>query len=104
MMVLEGFLDLLTPPASIEALASAAGLPIAEPVSRGIPGLELQGIGVVALPAQDNLMGPDGTSRTGALIQFPDDDHYIIYFNEDARTRIFDFLQSSLNDAAVITP
>ncbi len=44
LVMLEGFLDALTPPVSIEALASAIGLPIAEPVARAIAGLDAQAI------------------------------------------------------------
>ncbi|MCB9733945.1 MAG: hypothetical protein H6745_15215 [Deltaproteobacteria bacterium] len=98
LVMLEGFLDPLTPPPSIEALASAAGLPIAEPVGRAIPGLDLQGIAAAPLPASDNLAAPGG-ARTGGLIQLPDDDHYIIYFNQAVRTQLFDFMASALGTA-----
>ena len=92
-------MDALTPAPSTEALASAAGLAIAEPVAREIPGLTLQGIESVSLPAHENLMThADGTPPTGALLQFPDKDHYIIYFDGAVRSRLFDFLASSVSD------
>jgi hypothetical protein len=102
-VMLEGFLDLLTPPASIEALASAAGLPIAEPVGRAIAGLDAQGIAAAALPATNNLtaVDPAGTA-TGALLQFPASDHYIIYFDAAVRGRLMRFLASSLDGAAEV--
>lgn len=96
-VMLEGFLDELTPPASMEALASAAGLPIAEPVTRPI-----EGLGSVALPAAENLQSLQGQTATGALLQLPDDDHYIIYFNDAVRMRLFDFLSSSLDGTPVL--
>jgi len=98
LVMLEGFLDALTPPVSIEALASAIGLPIAEPVARPIAGLEAQGIDPVTLPAAANLPAAHEGARlpTGALLQLPEEDHYIIYFNAPVRGRLMDFLTSAL--------
>jgi hypothetical protein len=104
LVMLEGFLDALTPPASIEALASSIGLPIAEPVARAIPGLEAQAIAPVSLPASENLPEVGGRSPTGAHLQLPDDDHYIIYFNAPVRNQLMDFLASSLAGAARLDP
>lgn len=104
LLMLEGFGDHLTPPPAIEALASAAGLPIAEPVGRSIPGLDLQAIGSVPLPASQNLPAVDGVQPTGALIQVPEGGHYLIYLDEDIRTRVFDFMDSALNGQAQIDP
>lgn len=102
-VMLEGFRDALTPPASIEALASAAGLPIAEPVGRAIEGLDAQGIAATALPASGNLtvLEPAGAA-TGALLQFPESDHYIIYFDAAVRGRLMGFLESALGGAPVV--
>ena len=100
-LMIEGFLDPLTPPPSIEALASAMGLPIGEPVEREIEGLILQGIDSVALPASGNLA--DGQA-TGALLQFPEDGHYMVYQNTAIRKRLFDFLESALAGDPVVEP
>ena len=102
LLMLEGFNDLLTPPEAIEALASALGLPIAEPVARSIAGLDLQSVGSVSLPASENLPEVAGTRPTGALVQFPDDDHYIIYTNDLAQTQVYDFLESAVKGTATI--
>jgi len=93
-VMLEGFQDPLTPPPSMEALASAAGLSIAEPVGREIEGLNLQSIEATPLPASGNL--PNGV--TGGLIQLPNVGHYAIYFNHPVRKQIFDYLGSSFGD------
>ena len=100
-LMIEGFLDPLTPPPSIEALASTMGLPIGEPVAREIEGLTLQGIESVALPASGNLAGGDAT---GALLQFPEDGHYMVYQNAAIRKRLFDFLESALAGEPTISP
>lgn len=100
LLMLEGFLDVLTPPASMEALASTLGLPIAEPVARPIEGLDLQGVAPTPLPASLNIEG----TTTGALLQLPEDDHYIVYFNEPVRTQLFDFLASALDGSPTIAP
>ncbi len=102
LVMLEGLLDQLTPPASTEALASAIGLPIAEPVAREISGLTQQGIAPVTLPASANLTEVNGYSPTGALLQFADKDHYIIYFDAAVRARLMDFLTSALTGTPVI--
>lgn len=102
LLMLEGFNDVLTPPEAIEALASAMGLPIAEPVARSIAGLDLQGVSSATLPASENLPEVAGISATGALLQFAEDDHYIIYTNDAARTQIFDYLESAVKGTATI--
>ena len=102
LLMLEGFNDVLTPPEAIEALASALGLPIAEPVARSITGLDLQGVSSVSLPASENLPEVAGVRPTGALLQFPDDDHYIIYTNDAAKTQVYDFLESAVKGAGTI--
>ncbi|MBN1945341.1 MAG: hypothetical protein JW797_06660 [Bradymonadales bacterium] len=102
LVMTEGFLDLLTPPNSTEALASAAGLPIAEPVGRPIEACDLQGIGSVTLPAQGNLPEVGEIHPTGALLQFPELDHYVIYRSLSARTQLFEFLRSSLQGATIL--
>ena len=100
LVMLEGLLDPLTPPRSIEALASALGLPVAEPVAQPIAGLARQGVPAVALPAASNLPPVNGFAPTGALLQVPEGDHYMIYFDDALRTRLFDFLASALAGAA----
>ena len=92
----EGFNDPLTPPRAIETLASVAGLPIAEPVGRAIEGLSLQGVDSVALPAMDNLESDAGEPATGALLQYPEGGHYLIYRSRRARAQIFEFLRRGL--------
>jgi pimeloyl-ACP methyl ester carboxylesterase len=104
LVMLEGFNDPLTPPPAIEALAAAAQLPIAEPVAREIAALTLQGVASSPLPASGNLPGPAGATFTGGLLQFPNQGHYIVYFNEPARARMFDFLATSLAGDAVLSP
>lgn len=104
MVMTEGFHDPLTPPPCIEALASAAGLPIAEPVGREIDGLDMQGIESVALPTTGNLDAFGDQPQTGALLQFPDGDHYMIYQDDDARTQLFDFIESALYGQATLDP
>ncbi len=104
LVMLEGFLDALTPPVSIEALASAIGLPIAEPVARAIAGLDAQSIGSVALPASGNLPEVGGFTPTGALLQLPEEDHYIIYFNAAVRQQLMSFLASALAGEATLGP
>ena len=102
LVMLEGFNDPLTPPPAIEALASVAGLPIAEPVGREIDGLSRQGVQSVPLPAADNLQSVDGETATGALLQFPDGDHYMIYRDANARWQLFEFVRTGLVEGRTV--
>ena len=105
LVMLEAFQDALTPPQSTEALASAAGLPIALPVGRVIAGLDNQAIEAVPLPTSGNLQtSSDARTPTGALIQLPEEDHYTIYFNAAVRSQLMDFLASALGGAATLAP
>jgi hypothetical protein len=74
----EGLLDDQTLPVTIESLAAAFGLPIAEPVAQASAAHALWGIDATPLPVSGNVtVGP--TPVTGALLQFPDQGHFALY-------------------------
>lgn len=90
-LMTEGLRDEYTPPASIEALAGAMGVPLVEPVSRGVDSLRLRGLEVFAPPVTANVAG--GLATAG-LLQFPDDGHFAIFLNDTAEAQIFGFFGS----------
>ena len=93
----EGMSDAYTPPASIEILAATAGLPI---VGEAVSINDAHKIKKLGNPdmAQGNRTGFDGTTLTGGLVQYPDDGHFAIFYNEDAGRTYGNFLSSTLSD------
>jgi hypothetical protein len=101
LLLTEGMLDIYTVPHTSEALAAAAFLDLAGPVAHEGPGFLLRGLQALPLPVSANVQL--GTAhRTGALLQFPTNDHFAIFDNAQARCRLMGFLTSSLAGAATI--
>jgi len=91
-LMFQGLLDEHTPPMTTDALSAAAGLPMLEPVASWPEVHDLAGLAPVALPTSANL--PGGT--TGGLAQFPDNDHFAVFDENDAAFLYGDLLQSDL--------
>ena len=103
-LMTEGLQDAATPPRTIESLASATGLPIAEPIAADIEGLIIQGIPSVRLPTRANLPGTDGVRPTGALLQFIGRNHYLTSRDYGARYQVYEFLRTALEGQPTIFP
>jgi len=101
----EGFVDRFTPPPSIEALAVAFGVEVAEPVVAPIEGMALRGIGSRATPIANNVDG-----ATGVLVQYQEvadsDGHFIFFDVPEARLQAIEFLRTlaETGTAEVPTP
>jgi hypothetical protein len=98
----EGLIDMYTPPRTIEALATAIGLPIVEPVESTTTPYEIIGAPSVAPPVSGNLVTPGGATVTGGLMQFPGFDHFVIYRNPDATNRYVQFLRTAATGTPTI--
>lgn len=96
-LMTEGTVDQYTPPATIEALAGAAGLPTLEPVAQTSDAMLLRDLGSQSLPAEGNLKGWDGRIVTGGLAQYPGEDHFPIFDLSEAAQLYQGFLLSSLD-------
>jgi hypothetical protein len=94
----EGLKDEMTMPVQIENLAAAAGCAPLEPVARLPLAMSLRGVKPVARPGRGNARGPAGEPVTALLAQFPEEGHFAIYDNADARKLVVDFLQTLLYD------
>ncbi|MCG3174246.1 MAG: hypothetical protein GMKNLPBB_02474 [Myxococcota bacterium] len=100
-LMTEGLQDTFTPPDSIEALAVAGGLEQVGPVARTIRGLALKGLSTgLKRPAGDNRKGPDGTTASGFILQYPNDGHFAIMRNNNAKTDYGMFMRSLAYDGA----
>lgn len=98
MLLTEGLEDTYTPPRTIEALATAAGMPIAGEMLYEPAGFALRGLGAEALPFEENIVGFDGGEVTAGLAQFADVGHFAIYEDDDAKDLYRDFLESAAYD------
>lgn len=91
----EGTIDQFTPPQTIEALAGVAGLPILDPVAQSSEVARMRDLVGEPLPAMANLSGWDGEAVTGGLMQYPDQDHFVIFDDANAADLYQQFLVSS---------
>lgn len=98
----EGLHDEATPPDATEAYAAAARLPIVGEPSTDPVALALRGLAPEALPVSANRRDWAGEAVTVGLAQFPDDGHFAIYDNNDARRMYRSFLASGLEGEPVI--
>ena len=103
-LMTEGMSDAYTPPASIEILAAAANLPIVgDAVSVNDAQKLLQNNNPNAV--EGNRESADGEQLTAGLVQFPEDGHFAIFYNQDAGYLYRDFLRSTLeNGTPTIQP
>ena len=87
-MFTSGLLDPQTPKSTTYALATAALIPqiknAAGTTPEAVGGLQLIGIDPVMRPASNTVQGPDLNMATSGLLQYPDDGHFAIFYNEDA--------------------
>lgn len=95
----EGMHDAQTPPATTEALAAAAGVPVLAPFVSWPLGLTLQGVGPASLPVSGNIALPGGGRTTGVLIQFADRDHFAVFNDPLARAYYREFLRTLATEA-----
>jgi hypothetical protein len=103
-LMTEGLLDAYTPAPTAEALAAAAGLPVAGPIAYEGDASRLRGLGARPLPVEATLPAWDGSRVAGGLLQYPQDGHFAIYWNPDARAQYADFLANALAGAPRIDP
>ena len=86
----EGITDLYTPPGAIEALATAARIPVLNPVLQPIDSMLLIGLGPVDGPVSGNVAGG---AATAALIQ-ADGGHFVAFDDAVVRSTVNAFLSS----------
>lgn len=96
-LMTEGMSDAYTPPESIEILAATAGLPI---VGAAVSMNDAHKIKQLGNPdtVQGNRSTYNGSIITGGLVQYPEDGHFAIFYNEDAGQTYGEFLSSTLTE------
>ncbi|MDP2310086.1 MAG: hypothetical protein Q8P18_28980 [Pseudomonadota bacterium] len=96
----EGLADAATPSVTTEALAAAGRVPVVGPAATSPEAFDLRGLDSKDLPTFGNAVDWDRAAITAGLGQYPDDDHFAIYDNRDARKLYRDFLVTALNGEA----
>ncbi|MBX3246505.1 MAG: hypothetical protein KF901_04915 [Myxococcales bacterium] len=89
----EGIADPYTPAASMEALATAARIPLLGPELRAVPALTIAGVSRGTLPARANVAGGQATA---GLLQFPGG--HFVAFDAAVRPRIVSFFETMIRD------
>ena len=84
-----GLQDEFTPRGTQAALAGAYRLPIVSPVSEVFDVVEVLGVGSVSGPASLNQIRERRVTR--GMLQYPDDGHFPVFFNPDARAAYAEF-------------
>lgn len=92
----EGLHDADTPSVATEALAAAARIPIVGDPATDPIAMQLRGLDLYKLPTDLNATDWNGERITSGLQQFPDNGHFAIYENRDARRFYRDFLATAL--------
>jgi hypothetical protein len=94
----EGLLDDKTIPVQIENLAASSGCAPMLPLAREVEAMRLRGVEPVEPPVAGNVEGPGGQPVTAVLVQYPQDGHYPVFRNDDARRHYTGFLDTLMND------
>lgn len=94
-MMTEGMLDPYTPPSTAEAMATAGGIPLVEPVSHFPESFTVLNLFPVIPPFSDNVINANGERVTAGLLQFPQDGHYAVFNNPVAKEKYGYFLYST---------
>ena len=76
--VSEGLLDEYTPPQTAEAMITAGGIPILEPVKKVNEGLEIKGIKPISTPVECNIK-IENRCITGIAVQFENYGHFALF-------------------------
>jgi hypothetical protein len=96
-LLTEGLNDAETPSLTTESLAAAARIPIIGTPVTDPEALDLRGIDPVGVPSEKDARDWNHDGITAGLGQFPDDNHFAIYDNVDARKLYREFLDTALD-------
>jgi hypothetical protein len=94
-LLTSGLLDPYTPAPTAEALAAAARMPQLEPAANAPEALGLRGLSPVAVPTTGNVVGFDGSTPTAGLSQWPEQDHFAVFYEPDLAKIYRAFLASA---------
>jgi hypothetical protein len=76
-LMFSGSRDEASPAVGADAVAAAAGVPLAQPIDHASPAHALRDLAPLPLPLSNNLPAADGTIVTGAFVQIAGGDHFV---------------------------
>jgi pimeloyl-ACP methyl ester carboxylesterase len=94
-LMTEGMLDPYTPPSTAEAMATAGGIPLIEPVAHYPGSYSILNLIPLIPPVTENVIAQTGQRITSGLLQFPEDGHYAVFNNPVAKQKYGYFLYST---------
>ena len=97
----EGLTDEYTPPKSIEILAATARMPIVGTAHSINSAQEILGHSKSS-SVQENRKASAGDKITAGLVQFPEDGHFAIFWNDRAADIYRKFFETTLEGSAKI--
>lgn len=102
LLITSGLVDTYTPPRNHGGLAAAYGVPLAAPIARQWPVLDLMGIDDVGAVVDGDLRSDDGAPLTAAMLQYPADGHFAVFENPVARGVFTEFFASLVRDGVPV--
>ena len=93
----EGMHDQMTMPRQIENLAAASGCSLMTPSTREVEAMQLRGREPQAPPVSGNAEGPAGEPVTCVLVQYPEDGHFAVFYNPEAKRHYTGFLDTLMH-------
>ena len=101
-LVVQGLQDLYTPPPTIGALAAAGRIPILDPVKQTWLAQSFVPPVGGAIPAEDNVVGWDGSRITAGILQYPEHGHFAVFDDTGAMNAYREFLAGAVDGDASI--
>jgi hypothetical protein len=92
----------MTPFRTAQALASAARVPFAGKRYADAPANVLRGLDSQPMPLAGNVMGWDGATHTAGFAQYDSGDHFVIFYQDEARDVTRNFISSTLTGAPTV--
>ncbi len=94
----QGLLDLYALPHQAAAMAAASGCAPMAPLVEPIEPFVLRGVETLDPPVHGNTSDPDGNPITAVMVQYPNDGHFAVFDNDDAKRHYLGFLETLLTD------
>jgi acetyl esterase/lipase len=101
-LLTSGLRDDMTPFRTAQALASAARVPFAGKRYADAPANVLRGLDSQPMPLSGNVMGWDGAPITAAFAQYDSGDHFVIFYQDEARDVTRNFIASTLSGSPTV--
>lgn len=100
----QGLKDEYALPIQAQAMAAASGCWPAGPIQGSWPAFELRNKQPLPLPVLGNVTTADDQKVTAVMLQYPDDGHFAVFRNPEAKAHYLGFLESMLKSGLPVVP